>query len=106
MPPDGFEQIKIALWHALGEIYRSRLKEYKAAIQAFEVAKELDPNNLGRHEILAELYLMGGPDYGLKAIAEHMTLIKKDPFRVESYKALRRIYMELRQYDKAWCMCQ
>jgi tetratricopeptide (TPR) repeat protein len=106
MPADGYDQIKIALWHALGEIYRSRLKEYKAAIQAFEVARELEPTNLGRHEILAELYLMGGPDYGQKAIAEHMTLIKKDPFRVDSYKALRKIYMELRQYDHAWCMCQ
>ena len=27
----------VALWHALGEIYRSRLKDYKAAIAAFEV---------------------------------------------------------------------
>ncbi len=105
MPKDGHEQIKVALWHALGEIYRSRLKEYKSAIQAFEVATQLDPNNLGRHEILAELYVMGGPDYSHQAIGEHMTLIKKDPFRVESYKALRRIYMDTRAYDRAWCMC-
>src|SRR6185503_3229448 len=56
MPPNGFETIKVALWHALGEIYRSRLKEYKTAIQAFEVAVSLEPDNLGRHEILAELY--------------------------------------------------
>ena len=34
-----------------------------------------------------------------------MMLIKRDPFRVDSYKALRKIYMDTRQYDKAWCMC-
>jgi tetratricopeptide (TPR) repeat protein len=105
MPKDGFAQIKVALWHALGEIYRTRLKEYKTAIQAFEVAVGLEPDNLARHEILAELYVMGGPDYAQQAVKEHMTLIRKDPFRVESYKALRRLYMDLRQYDRAWCMC-
>ena len=29
---------QVALWHALGEIYRSRLKDFKSAIAAFEVA--------------------------------------------------------------------
>jgi tetratricopeptide (TPR) repeat protein len=105
MPKEGHDQIKVALWHALGEIYRSRLQQFGSAIQAFEVATQLDPDNLGRHEILAELYVMGGPDYSQKAIAEHMTLIKKDPFRVDSYKALRRLYNDMRQYDRAWCMC-
>src|SRR5581483_11362829 len=105
MPPDGFATIKVALWHALGEIYRSRLKEFKTAISAFEVAVQLEPDNLGRHEILAELYVMGGADYSDRAVKSHMTLIQKDAFRVDSYKALRKLYMELRQYDRAWCMC-
>jgi golgin subfamily B member 1 len=105
MPAVGHDNIKVALWHALGEIYRTRLKEFNAAIQAFEVAAGLDPANAARHEILAELYVMAGPDYSQKAVHEHMVLIKRDPFRVESYKALRKIYMDTRQYDKAWCMC-
>ncbi|HEY2747043.1 MAG TPA: hypothetical protein VGL86_20615 [Polyangia bacterium] len=105
MPPTGHDTIKVALWHALGEIYRTRLKEFNAAIQAFEVAASLDPNNAARHEILAELYVMAGPDFSQKAVQEHMVLIKRDPFRVDSYKALRKIYMDTRQYDKAWCMC-
>src|SRR6185369_5384150 len=62
MPAQGFDNIKVVLWHVLGEIYRSRLKEYKTAIQAFEVAVNLEPDNIGRREILAELYLMGGAD--------------------------------------------
>ncbi len=104
-PQEGHEQIKIALWHALGEIYRSRLREFTAAMSAFEVAAKLDPQNLQRHEILAELYVVAGPDHAQKAVAEHMFLIKQNAFRIESYKALRKLYMDLRQYDKAWCMC-
>ena len=33
----------VALWHGLGEIYRTRLKDVPAAIAAFEVAAGLDP---------------------------------------------------------------
>jgi tetratricopeptide (TPR) repeat protein len=104
-PQEGHEQIKIALWHALGEIYRSRLREFGAAMSAFEVAVKLEPGNLQRHEILAELYVVAGPDHAQKAVAEHMILIRNNPFRIESYKALRKLYMDVRQYDKAWCMC-
>ncbi len=100
------DQLKVVLLHALGEIYRSRLKEFKNAIDAFEMATKLDPGNTQRREILAELYITGGPDYAERAVTEHMTLIKRDPFRVESYKALRKIYMDGNQYDKAWCVCQ
>jgi tetratricopeptide (TPR) repeat protein len=98
--------LKVALLHALGEIYRSRLKEHRNAIDAFEMATKLDPANTQRREILAELYILGGPDYAQRAVAEHMTLIRRDAFRVDSYKALRKIYMETNQYDKAWCLCQ
>lgn len=105
MPKTGQEAVTIALWHALGEIYRSRLRDINAAIQTFEVATQMEPDNLKRHEILAELYIVGGPDFLDKAVKEQMFLIEKDPYKIESYKALRRIYMDSRQYDKAWCMC-
>jgi tetratricopeptide (TPR) repeat protein len=99
------DRILINLWHNLGEIYRSRLKELGAATAAFEVAMRLDPTNIQRREILAELYVMSGPDQATKAVAQHMELLKQEPFRVESYKELRKIYMDTRQYDKAWCVC-
>ncbi len=105
MPKTGQEQYTVALWHALGEIYRSRLRDINAAIQTFEVACQLEPDNLKRHEILAELYMVAGPDMLDKAINEQMFLISKDPFKIEAYKNLRKIYMDARQYDRAWCMC-
>lgn len=105
MPQRPGDRLLTMLWHSLGEIYRSRLKEYKAAAQAFEVAAQLEPGNKQRHEILAELYVMAGPEHADKAIHEHMTMLKAEPFKIDSYKALRKIYMDTHQYDKAWCIC-
>ncbi len=99
------DKILIDLWGALGEIYRSRLKAYSSAIAAYEVAQQLDPANTGRREILAELYIMSGPDQADKAVEQHMLMLKDEPFKYDSYKALRRIYMDTHQYDKTWCIC-
>jgi tetratricopeptide (TPR) repeat protein len=97
--------IHAGLWHSLGEIYRSRLKHYQSAISAFEIALELDPTDANRREILVELYLTSGPEYSDKAIAQHMQMLRDNPFKYDSYKSLRRIYMDTHQYDKAWCVC-
>jgi tetratricopeptide (TPR) repeat protein len=105
LPQEGQTELKCMLWHNLGEIYRSRMKDFKSATAAFEVAAGLEPGNLQRHEILAELYVLAGPEYAQKAVSEHQTLIKNSPFKIDSYKALRKIYMDTRQYDKAWCLC-
>ena len=105
LPQDGQNELKIMLWHNLGEIYRTRLQNFKNATASFEVAASLDPDNMQRHEILAELYVMGGPETSQKAVQEHQILIKASPFKIESYKALRKVYMDTRQYDKAWCLC-
>ena len=73
-----FHKLQVGLFDGLGEIYRSRLKHYQSATQAFEVAQQLDPKNemradgTDRAEILAELYLVAGPDYTDKAVEQHM----------------------------------
>ena len=105
LPQEGHSGLKVMLWHNLGEIYRTRLQNYKNATAAFEVAGSLDADNMQRHEILAELYMLAGPENAQKAVQEHQILIRNSPFKIESYKALRRIYMDTRQYDKAWCLC-
>lgn len=97
----------VALWHGLGEIYRSRLKDYKSATAAFEVAVQLDPERYERHQILAELYQLSGPDSYDKAVQAYRHLIKVAPDfngMVPHMKTLRRLYMETRQYDRAWCV--
>ena len=88
----------------LGDIYRTRMHDLEAAAEAYRLAAKLNPGNVAPHEILAELYETV-PDKWRDAADEHQFLIRKDPNRIESYKALRRIYRDARQYDRAWCMC-
>ena len=104
LPSEGQDELKVMLWHNLGEIYRTRLSDFKSAATAFEVAASLDKKNLQRHEILAELYTLLGPEFAAKAVSEHQILIKEQPNKHDSYKALGRIYMDTRAYDKAWCL--
>jgi tetratricopeptide (TPR) repeat protein len=106
-----FLKLQVGLFDALGEIYRSRLKSYREATEAFQIAQQLDPDSAmradgtDRAEILAELYLVAGPDYTDKAVEQHMRMLKKEAFKYDSYKALRKIYMDTHQYDKTWCVC-
>ncbi len=97
------ENIKVLLWTNLGEIYRSRLGHVKSAIGAYEAAVGLNPNDQKLRLILAELYekKAGDPE---GAINQHKELIKLDPFRIESYRALFKAYIQKKQYDRAWCM--
>ena len=106
-PPPEKKGTQIALWHALGEIYRSRLKDYKAATAAFEVAVSLDKDALPRHQILAELYQLSGPDTYDKAVGELRFLIAGVPDfadMVPHLKTLRVLFTEMQAYDRAWCV--
>jgi tetratricopeptide (TPR) repeat protein len=101
--PQENKDLQIMLWHGLGEIYRSRMGQPESAATAFEVASSLDPNNVVRHEILAELW-SSDPEKWEKAVQRHHILIGINPNRVESFKALYQIYMNSQQYDKAFCV--
>lgn len=98
-----FEGLKVMLWENLGEIYRTRLQSFDEAIAAYKIAARLDPSNTKVHEILADLFeRVGG--HQEDAIAEHHSLIKASPNRVESYQALFNRYLEHRDFDAAWCV--
>jgi tetratricopeptide (TPR) repeat protein len=97
------EEVKFKLWEGLGEIYRTRLGHPKSAIQAFQTATQLKPHNERVRLILAELYEKTGENPE-GVIEQHKALIEEDPFRIDSYKALFRVYLETNQYDRAWCV--
>jgi len=107
LPQDGQDELKLTLWGNLGEIYRTRLQDYKASAAAFEVAAKLEPSNVDRHIILAELYerlMQDDVEYVDAAVREHQILIASEPFRYESYHALYNIYRNSSQVDKAFCV--
>jgi tetratricopeptide (TPR) repeat protein len=94
----------LALWQGLGEIYRTRLKDYPAAIAAFEVAAGLDPDSLERHKILAELYQLNGIETYPKAVAELRAINKKAvnvADMVPNLKIMVRLFVEMGAGDEA-----
>jgi hypothetical protein len=110
LPANEQGDLKITLWSNLAEIYRTRLKDLKAAAAAFEVAAKLDPSNVERHFLLAELYealsVDNPTEFSAQAVKEHQILIAQEPFRYVSYHALFNIYSKSKQVDKAFCVAR
>lgn len=90
----------------LGELYQKFLNEPEMAIDAYEAATAFDPENKQRAETLAELYASDVGQYLEKAVKSQAQILKRNPYRVESYKLLRRLYTEAKRADSAWCLCQ
>jgi tetratricopeptide (TPR) repeat protein/tRNA A-37 threonylcarbamoyl transferase component Bud32 len=90
----------------LGELYRKFLNEPELAIDAYEAAQAFDPEGKERAETLAELYASDVEQYLDKAVKAQAQILERNPYRVESYKLLRRLYTEARKPDPAWCLCQ
>lgn len=90
----------------LGELYQKFLNEPELAIDAFEAAQAFDPDDRARAERLAELYASDPKNYLDKAVKAQAALLRKNPYRVESYKLLRKLFTESKKADPAWCLCQ
>jgi tetratricopeptide (TPR) repeat protein len=93
-------------FHKLGELYEKNLGLMDQAIDAYEAAQTLEPTNKERSEHLGGLYATDPEKYLDKAVASQAILLSQNPFRAESYKALRRLYTETKQADASWCLCQ
>ncbi len=96
----------VALLDKLGDLYRTLLNEPELAIDAYEAAQAFDPEGKERAETLAELYASDVAKYLDKAVKAQAQILRRNPFRLESYKLLRRLYTEARKPDPAWCLCQ
>ncbi|HEY8078898.1 MAG TPA: tetratricopeptide repeat protein, partial [Labilithrix sp.] len=90
----------------MGELYQKFLSEPGLAIDAFEAAQAFDPEDRTRAEKLAELYASDPKQYLDKAVASQALILRRNPYRVESYKLLRKLYTEAKKADPAWCLCQ
>jgi tetratricopeptide (TPR) repeat protein len=91
---------------ALGDLYRKFLNEPEMAIDAFEAAQAFDPEDRARQEMLAELYASDVKQYLDKAVRAQAGILKHNPYRVQSYKLLRKLYTDAKKADPAWCLCQ
>lgn len=96
----------LRMWTRLGDICLDHLGDNEAAIAAYEVASSLEPDDMGRHEQLANLYLEAGESRRADAIDELQVLIRDNPDRVELYRALSTLYQDEHEVDKAYCLSQ
>ncbi len=94
----------IPLHMKVGRLYDEKLDNTDKAIIEYKRVIEIEPNNRAAHEALAGLYGRTGLYYA-NAIDEHRRLLELDPFRLDSYHELRRIFEEQRAFDKVFCVC-
>ena len=101
------DPVLLPLWHALGEIYRTRLKQYDNAIRAFEVAHALDPSkDPERASVLAELYSLVGRKQPERVAERAAKLVEADPEHPDAYRALGRASLASGKIDEAWCVAR
>ena len=106
MGEDAPIEVLLTLWTKLGDTCLDHLGDHEAATEAYQVACELAPDDIQRHEQLADLYLEAGEARRHEAIAELQLLLNHAPDRVELYKALALLYRAEHELDKAWCVAQ
>ncbi len=94
------------LYDSLAEVLKHRLNRPSDAVEAFEKAQKLDPENRRRAEQLAEIFAAEPKKYFQAAVRVHHELLEMSPYRMESYQALRKLYTEGKKPDESWCVCQ
>lgn len=97
-----YQPMKLDLWKRLGDLHRFKIGNIDNAVVAYELVYQLEPvvKNL---EILADLYGQKA-EYRPKAIDIQHELIRRNPARIESYKALVRLYYEEQQLDRSFAV--
>jgi hypothetical protein len=90
----------------MGYLYKDKLGAMGDAIDAFEAAQTLDPDNEARNELLANLYASDPAQYLDKAVAAQIPILRRTPYKPDSYKLLRKLYTEAKRADAAFCVCQ
>ncbi len=94
----------IPLHMKMGSLYMENLNNADKAIIEYKHVTEISPRHAEAHEALADLYGKTGLYYA-NAVDEHRKLLQINPFRVDSYHELRRIFEEQRAFDKVLCVC-
>jgi tetratricopeptide (TPR) repeat protein len=103
LPPERAHEA-IPLHMKMGSLYMENLNNTDKAIIEYKHVAEISPRHAEAHEALASLYGKTGLYYA-NAVDEHRKLLQINPFRVDSYHELRRIFEEQRAFDKVLCVC-
>jgi tetratricopeptide (TPR) repeat protein/serine/threonine protein kinase len=91
---------------ARARVLSEQLGRTEEALELYEQAQEMDPDNQQRREMLTSVYTKEPKRFFARAVASHRSYLSQDPYRVESLSALRRIYTSGKRPDESWCLCQ
>jgi len=91
---------------ARGRVLAEQLGRTQEAVELYELAQQLEPDNRQRREMLTAVYTKEPKRYFQRAVSAHRAQLIEDPYRIESLQALRRIYTSAKRPDESWCLCQ
>ncbi len=98
----GNAQLEYSLWHALGLIYRDKIRDFTKATEAFSAALGVKPDAVEERVILAELAAHVGD--ASKALEQYRSLLERDAMNTDAYRSIYTIYLQQQAYDEAWCV--
>lgn len=100
--------VETMLWRNLAEIYRTRLRDYDAALRAYEIVLARTPEDTTVRVQIVELYqrLLAHcfERYAAPAIEQHHELWRRQPNDTTCLHALYDVYRRLGATDKAYCL--
>ncbi len=99
---NGDDALEFELWHKIGVLYRDRLDDPRASLEAFRMASRLRPNDSRERRLIAEL--CAATDQTELAIAELREAIAREPMEVAHHQALYRLYTRTGELDRAFCV--
>lgn len=96
----------VSILDELAELYEVQLHDDELAIEAYETAMAFDAEDRRRVDALVALYAKDPQRYAHKAAEIIGRLIARNPYRVEPYRSLRRLYSEAGNADGAFLLAQ
>jgi tetratricopeptide (TPR) repeat protein len=89
----------------LARVFETELGDDARATQELRQALAIEPTHPAALEALARLYGKAEATYP-QAVDVHRRLLRLDPFRVESYHAIRAMFSARGEHDKAFVACE
>lgn len=96
----------VSILDELAELYEVQLHDDELAIEAYETAMAFDAEDRRRIDALVALYSKNPKRHAAKAAEVIGRLIARNPYRVEPYRALRRLYVEAGHADGSFVLAQ
>jgi cellulose synthase operon protein C len=95
----------VPIFLKMAEIYEGKLQDDAKASAELRLALEADSGNAAALQALARIYAKSASSFP-QAVDIHRRLLRIDPFRVESYHDMRRMFERRGELDKAFVICE